>query len=196
MKKVLLLLAKGFEMIEASVFIDVIGWNSSFGDASVSLVICGSRPEVESTFSVGVKTGILIGDVRVDEYDALAIPGGFGTYGYYEEAHSAAFQQLIRDFHDKNKLIASICVGAIPLAQSGILKGKKATTYNLNEKKTQHQLASLGVEVVNRPVVIDDNIITSWNPSTAFDVAFTMLERLTSKDNARYIRQQMGFYSK
>jgi protein deglycase len=42
-------------------------------------------------------------------------------------------------------------------------------------------------------VVVDDNIITCWNPSTAMDVAFLLLERLTSKSNAGQIKYLMGF---
>lgn len=47
--------------------------------------------------------------------------------------------------------------------------------------------------MINEPIVIDDNIITSWNPSTAIDVALILLEMLTSKQNADYIRWMMGF---
>jgi len=48
----------------------------------------------------------------------------------------------------------------------------------------------------NEPIVIDDHIITSWNPSTAIDVALILLEWLTSKQNADYIREIMGFERK
>jgi hypothetical protein len=41
MKRVLLLLADGFETFEASVFIDVIGWNLVDGDHSTELFTCG-----------------------------------------------------------------------------------------------------------------------------------------------------------
>jgi protein deglycase len=42
--------------------------------------------------------------------------------------------------------------------------------------------------VLNEPVVLDDNMITSWNPSTALDVAFLLPEHLTTKNNADKIR--------
>jgi 4-methyl-5(b-hydroxyethyl)-thiazole monophosphate biosynthesis len=54
-------------------------------------------------------------------------------------------------------------------------------------------LKEFGVNVIHQPIVIDDNIITSWNPSTATDVAFMLLENLTTKNNADKIRQLMGF---
>jgi 4-methyl-5(b-hydroxyethyl)-thiazole monophosphate biosynthesis len=83
-------------------------------------------------------------------------------------------------------------VAALPLGMSGILKGKKGTTYNQNSIR-QETLKGFGVHVVNEPIVMDDQIITSWNPSTAVDVALLLLELLTSKTNAAYIRQIMGF---
>ncbi|WAG54607.1 hypothetical protein LL033_18590 [Clostridium estertheticum] len=42
-------------------------------------------------------------------------------------------------------------------------------------------------------MVIDDNIITCWNPSTAIDVDFKLLELLTSKEKSNYIKDIMGF---
>ncbi|GIN93668.1 hypothetical protein J22TS1_47190 [Siminovitchia terrae] len=47
--------------------------------------------------------------------------------------------------------------------------------------------------MVNQPIVIDKNIITSYNPSTAFDVAFKLLEQLTSEENCKYVKKIMGF---
>ncbi|MNV83575.1 hypothetical protein D3C71_1773910 [compost metagenome] len=54
-------------------------------------------------------------------------------------------------------------------------------------------LSAMGVTVVNEPVVKDGNITTSWNPSTAMEVAFQLLEQLTSVEQAKKIRTLMGF---
>ena len=51
MKKVLLFLPNGFETFEASVFIDVIGWNYAAGDKSTQLFTCGITKEVNTTFN-------------------------------------------------------------------------------------------------------------------------------------------------
>ena len=51
MKKVLLLLAEGFETYEASVFIDVIGWNLALGDKSTELFSCALKKEIKSSFN-------------------------------------------------------------------------------------------------------------------------------------------------
>lgn len=192
MKKILLLLAKGFETFEASVFIDVMGWNLVDGDHTTKLYSCGATKEVASSFDQKVCVDYLIEDVQVNEFDALAVQGGFEEYGFWEEVYGDEIQNLIRKFNQQGKIIASVCVAAIALGKSGILKDKNATTYNLKPLR-QETLRSFGVNVQNEPLVQDGNIITCWNPATAMDVAYLLLELLTSRENANEIRKLMGF---
>ena len=193
MKKVLLLLANGFETLEASVFIDVIGWNYIDGDKSTQLFTCGRTKEVNSTFKQKIIVDYTLDEVNIDDYEALAIPGGFIEYDFYNDAYSEEFLEIIRGFDRKGKVIASICVAALPLGKSGILKGRKGTTYNKRDGIRQKQLKDFGVEVINQPIVIDRNIITSWNPATAMEVALILLEKLTSKENKNKVKELMGY---
>jgi 4-methyl-5(b-hydroxyethyl)-thiazole monophosphate biosynthesis len=192
MKKVLLLLANGFESYEAAAFIDVIGWNYCEGDKSTRLFTCGITKKVKTSFDQSVEVDYLVDEINMDQFDALAIPGGFEEYDFYKDAYSEKFSKLINDFNNSEKLIASICVAALPLGKSDILRGKKATTYR---GKRQKQLSEFGVNVVDKPIVIEGNVITSWNPATAIDVALHLLEKLTDKQNTEYIRGIMGFTS-
>ncbi|HWR44284.1 DJ-1/PfpI family protein [Sporomusa sp.] len=193
MKRVLLLLANGFEAYEASVFTDVLGWNEYEGDGTTQTVTCGMHKQLKSTWGFTVIPEIQVNAVDVADYDALAIPGGFEEAGFYQDAYQEEFLSLIRQFDDAGKYIATICVGALPVGKSGVLKRRKGTTYHLNNGLRQRQLASYGVDIVNQPVVIDGNIITSSCPSTAIDVAFLLLERLTSAENCRRVKYLMGF---
>ena len=194
MKKVLLLLADGFETFEASVFIDVIGWNLVEGDKSTELFTCGLKKEIKSSFNQRFIVDYLVSEIDISSFDALAIPGGFEVYGFYNDAYDDKFLDLIRGFKSNNKFIASICVGALPLGKSGVLKYKKGTTYNSTIRR--EALQGVGVNVINQPIVIDDNMVTSWNPSTAVDVALILLEHLTSKVNADNVRRLLGFDDK
>ncbi|MFA6403279.1 MAG: DJ-1/PfpI family protein [Salinivirgaceae bacterium] len=191
MKKVLLLLAEGFEVFEASVFIDVIGWNLVHGDCSTQLFTCGLRKEIKSSFDQKFIVDYLINDIEINDFDALAIPGGFEVYGYYNDAYHDTFLELIRRFRANDKIIASICVGALPLGKSGVLKGKKGTTYDSVVRR--EALKGFGVNVINQPIVMDDNMITSWNPYTAINVALLLLASLTTKENSDNVRKLMGF---
>ncbi|GMX63997.1 DJ-1/PfpI family protein [Paenibacillus elgii] len=194
MKKVCLLLPNGFEAVEASVFTDVIGWNKDEGDGSTQLVTVGTRNELKCTWNFTVIPEKVISEVTVQEFDALALPGGFEEAGFYEDAYRPDVLEFIREFDRQGKIIASICVGALPLGKSGILQGRQATTYNLNNRKRQLQLEAMGAHVIpDKPVVRDRNVITSFNPSTAFAVAFDLLESLTSTENANNVKRLMGF---
>jgi 4-methyl-5(b-hydroxyethyl)-thiazole monophosphate biosynthesis len=155
------------------------------------LFSCGLRKEIKSSFNQRFIVDYLVSEIDISAFDALAVPGGFEVYGFYKDAYDEQFLGLIRDFKAQNKFIASVCVGALPLGKSGVLKGKTATTYNNPTRR--EALQGFGVEVINQPIVTDDNIITSWNPSTAIDVALLLLEHLTSKNNADKVRRLMGF---
>lgn len=191
--KILLFCAKGFETMEFSVFIDVFGWARNDFGCDIKVETCGFNKQVVSTFGVPILVDKPISEVNVEEYDALAIPGGFEEFGFYEEAYDSHFLQLIREFDQQGKFIASICVGALPVGKSGVLTGRKATTYHLRDGYRQKQLAEYGVEVVNQPIVIDNNIITSYCPQTAPHVAFKLLELLAGETRMLEVKRAMGF---
>lgn len=191
--KILLFLAKGFETMEFSPFIDVMGWASNDFKMDVSVVTCGFQKQVVSTFHVPVIVDKTLDEINADDYAALAIPGGFEEFDFYEEAYDERFLNLIREFDAKGKIIAAVCVAALPVGKSGILKNRRATTYHLGDGRRQKQLSEFGVEVINEPVVVDKNIITSYCPETAPGVAFQLLELLTSKEKTELVKAAMGF---
>ena len=86
-----------------------------------------------------------------------------------------------------------MCVAALPVGKSGVLKNRKATTYHLDDGTRQNQLRDFGVEVLNEPVVVDKNIITSYCPETAAHVAFKLLEMLTTKKDMERVKSAMGY---
>ena len=192
-KKVLLFLAQGFEAFEASVFTDVIGWSRSFGNEPVDLITTGLRPEINCTWNLIVKPEIKFGEINIGEFDALAIPGGFESAGFYEDAYDERFLNLIREFDKQGKIIASVCVGAMPVGKSGVLQGRNATTYDLLDGLRRTQLADFGAKVQDESIVIDKNILTSTGPSTGLDVSFKLLEMLTSIENVNVVKEYMRF---
>jgi 4-methyl-5(b-hydroxyethyl)-thiazole monophosphate biosynthesis len=196
MKKILILLSDGFETYEAAAFIDVLGWANTFGSEKIEIVTAGLHAKLKCTFGFQAIPDSQINELNLGEFDALAIPGGFEKAGFYEDAYSEEFLKTIKFFQQNKKNIASICVGALPLGKSGILINRTATTYSLLEGKRRKQLAEMGAKVMDKYIVVDENIITSSSPATAIDVAFLLLEKLTSKDNAEKIRKMMGFENK
>ena len=192
-KKVLLFLAQGFEEYEASVFTDIIGWSRVFGTEPVDLITTGLRNEIKCTWNFIVRPEIEFEKINIRDFNALAIPGGFENAGFYEDTYDERFLNLIREFDKEGKIIASICVAALPVGKSGVLKGRNATTYDLLDGVRRKQLADFGAIVKDKSIVIDKNIITSTGPSTGLDVAFKLLEMLTNIENVNIIKRYMRF---
>jgi 4-methyl-5(b-hydroxyethyl)-thiazole monophosphate biosynthesis len=189
MKKVLLLLSNGCESYEASVFADVFGFAKN-GGIEVEVTSVGFRKEIECAYGFKILPNKLINDINIDDYDALAIPGGTRDAGFYDEAYSEKFLEVIRYFDKEKKYIAGVCTGAMPIAKSGILEGRRATSY---PGKRQVELKEFGVVVEDKDIVIDENIITCSSPSVGLDTAFKLLELLTSKEEANNVREWFGF---
>jgi len=192
-KKVLLFLAQGFEAYEASVFTDVMGWSRIYGNEPVELVTTGLRPEIKCTWNLTVKPEIEFSKINTKDFNALAIPGGFEKAGFYEDAYDERFLNLIREFDNEEKIIASVCVAALPIGKSGVLLNRNATTYDLLDGVRMQQLKDFGVIIRNNRIVVDKNIITSSGPSTGLDVAFKLLEMLTNPENIILVKKYMRF---
>lgn len=191
--KTLLFLAKGFETMEFSVFVDVMGWARNDFGYDTQITTCGFKKQVRSTFGITVEVDTLIDEINVDDYDALAIPGGFEEFGFWEEAYDSELIKLIQAFDAKEKIIATVCVAALALGKSGVLKNRRGTTYHLKNACRQKELREFGVNVINERIVIDKNIITSYCPETAVDVAFELLKMLTSKRETDKVKIAMGY---
>jgi 4-methyl-5(b-hydroxyethyl)-thiazole monophosphate biosynthesis len=193
-KKVLLMLPQGFEALEASAFTDVFGWNQVVGNRRTPLVTVGIRPQLRCTWNFNVLPEKQLEEIDPAEFAALAMPGGFQRAGFYEDAYDERVLSLIRHFDRQGKWIAAVCVGALPIAKSGILNGRRATTYHLEGGRWQDKLEALGPIVVrDQRIIEEERIITSSCPSTAVEVAFRLLEGLTSPENALKVRQEMGY---
>ena len=192
MKKLMLLLSNGFEAYEASVFTDVFGWNNDeVGKFPIEVVTVGMHKELKCTWNFTVKPEKQLSEIDLNEFDALAIPCGYEEAGFYKDAYSEEFLNVIRYFNEKGKLISSVCVAALPIAKSGVLKGRNAVTYHQNKRKDQ--LAAFGANVSEDLFVVDDNIITCSGPGNAMDSAFKLLEMMTTKENTEKVKKLMCF---
>jgi len=178
-KRALIVLAEGFEEIEAIIPIDVL-----------------RRASVDVTTScLGVKSvtgahGIEIwADTALEDYeylpDVVIFPGGIP--GAENLARSAEVKKMIKRVSSEKRLIAAICAApALVLAPTGILNGREATCYPGLEKDFPPEAV-----YVKKNVVQDGNIITSRGPGTAFLFALKIAENLVGKTKTDMIAEQM-----
>jgi 4-methyl-5(b-hydroxyethyl)-thiazole monophosphate biosynthesis len=193
-KKVLLFAPQGFEDLEVATFTDILGWTRVIKEVQpVDLVITSFKRNVRSKHNLIIKAHTLIDEVKVKDYDALIIPGGFNDSGY-TEAYDKKVLNLIKDAYKNGSIIAAMCVGSLPVAKAGILKGKKATTYSLSKRHDNLQtLRDYGAITSKQRIVVSDRIITSRGPDTSVEVAFKLLEMLNGKKDMRRIKKALMF---
>lgn len=190
-KRILILLSNGFETMEAACFTEVFGWASIYGGIRFDQLSVGLRNPITTTFGFDVIPEALLGDVNLDDFDALVIPGGFGNAGHYEEALSEPFLDVIRSFDRRQAPNAAVCVSAFSLAAAGVLTGKRATVYHQIGGARKAELESYGAVFVDAPLVIDGHVMTSTGPGTGIELALKLLEVLTSPGFAQELRERM-----
>src|ERR1041385_1553493 len=74
-----------------------------------------------------VKVDRMVEEVSVDDYDALLIPGGVGNPDQLRGDENAV--NLVRSFAKAKKPIAVICHGPWMLVESGVVRGRKVTSW-------------------------------------------------------------------
>jgi len=134
-----------------------------------------------------------IGKEQIDfnEFDAFVLPGGFHSHGF-DEAYSKVLHKIAREFYKQNKPIATLCVGVLPVSDAGLLKDKKATTYNLSRyHNNPGRLQKGGAIYTGKKIEFDNNIISCAGPASSLDVAFKLVELLTEKENLNKVKELM-----
>lgn len=190
-KQVLILLSNGFEVMEAGCFTEVFGWASIYGDIQFDQLSIGLRSPVKTTFGFDVLPEKLLPEINAEDFDALVIPGGFGDAGFYEEALSEQFLDVVRNFHQRKAPIAAVCVSSLSLAAAGVLNGRKAAIYHQIGGMRKAELESHGAIFVDSPLVIDGHLMTSTGPGTGVELALKLLEVLSTPEFALEIRERM-----
>jgi 4-methyl-5(b-hydroxyethyl)-thiazole monophosphate biosynthesis len=176
MARALVLLAEGFEELEAIAIIDVLR------RVGVKVMVAGlGKGPVKSVHDVVVATDGVIDDVDAAGFDAIVLPGG--TPGAKRLREDARVLSLVRSFHQAGKWTCAVCAAPTVLEAAGVLKGKRATSYPGN--------ALPSANYVEERVVVDGNLITSRGPGTAVDFALAIAERLAGRKAAEEQRSAM-----
>lgn len=168
MKKVAVLLAEGFEEIEALTVVDVLR-----RAGIVCEMVSIKNEEVTGAHNIVVKSDKIFGD-DIKNYDMIVLPGGLP--GAENLAKSENVLEALGMFSkDKNKYIAAICASpAMVLPKAGIEEKKYITSYPDEEYEKMLENANY----VDELVVVDGNLITSRGPATTLLFAYKIVDVL------------------
>lgn len=168
MEKSYLILAEGFEEIEALATVDIL---RRAGIDIVTVSITGDYV-VAGAHNIQIAADQLWGeDDDINRAQWLIIPGGMPG-----ASNCAAFEplnKLLTERESKGEGIAAICAApAVVLAPLEILKGKKATCY----PGFENELEKWGAEYTQAKVEnVDNRIITANGPAQAMDFALAIV---------------------
>jgi protease I len=153
-KKVILLAENNYEDMEL--------WVPYFRlkeeGAEVTIVGTGSSRTYTSKHGYPVQVDKEAKEIDMSQYDGVVIPGG---YAPDIMRRFPEMVKIVKEAHQKGKVIAAICHAGWMLASAGILRGKKVTGYFA----IKDDLINAGANYVDQEVVRDGNLITSRQPA-------------------------------
>ena len=162
---VAIILADGFEEIEAITCVDVL---RRAGVQTKTLALKDTR--VKGANGVIVEADTLLSDEQGTLFDMLVLPGGLPGAEHLRD-DDRVIDMLLRH-QEAGKYTSAICAAPIALAKAGILKNKKATCYPGFEKDLSD------AQHVDSRVVVDGKVVTSKGPGTSLEFALALVNEL------------------
>ncbi len=185
-KKVVVLLAEGFEDVEAVTPVDYL----RRAGAEVVVAAVGSVRETKSSRGLVLLADTTVADLaakgklRVQDWDAVLLPGGMP--GAANIAASAACAALVKEMHAAGRLVGAICAApAVALHPMGVIAGRRFTCYPGMESQVS------GARWSDERVVVDGNVVTSRGAGTAGEWAIELIDKLFGPDAAQKIAKSV-----
>ena len=180
MKKAYLILAQGFELIEAMTPLDVL----KRAGVEVTTVSIGDGVNVCSSQGVEVKADTVFESGSFRDGDLLILPGGYPGYeniGNHKDVIELAAYYL----NSNNKYLGAICGAPSALAKARLIDGRRVTAHF-----TVKDLL-IDSHYVDEKVVIDGNLITSTGAGRSLDFALVLGEVLTDHQTMEKVKKGM-----
>ncbi len=122
-----------------------------------------------------------LADARMDDYNALVIPGGVINPDKLRIDKDA--MALVHAFLDAGKVVAAVCHGPWLLVQADALKGRQATSWPSLRK----DMENAGAKWLDEKVVVDNGIVTSRKPD---DLEAFVAKIIEEVEEGKHYRRQ------
>lgn len=157
-KRVAILTEEGFEQVELTSPVEAL----KYAGATVEIISPKSgriKAWDKTNWGIEIDVDKELSEANPDDYDALVLPGGVLNPDKLRlNKDAVAFASA---FLDEGKPVAAICHGPQTLIETGMLKGRKLTSY----PSLQTDLKNAGANWVDEEVVVDNGLVTSRRPS-------------------------------
>lgn len=170
-KNALILLADGFEEIEAVSPIDLL----RRAEVDVTIASCSTKTLVEGRSGISIQSDCILDEVKGKEFDLLVLPGGPAVF---ELRKDKSILELIQKYYEERKWIGAICAAPILLLDSNILGNSKYTAH-------VSMIDDLPALIPDKEVVRDGTIITSSGAGTAIAFGLALIEALEGRNKAK-----------
>jgi protease I len=137
-------------------------------------VACSAMREAEGFFGTKIKPDIVLNKVKDDLYDAIVFVGGEGAVQYWDDPNA---HRLVKKALKEEKVLGAISIAPIILANTNVLKGKRATVWPTLGKRLEWSSAIY----TRNPVEVDGNIVTADRPDSAEEFANAILKVISQK---------------
>jgi transcriptional regulator GlxA family with amidase domain len=130
---------------------------------------------------------------QTEHFDDRALDTLIVCGGLVVEPSTPALIEFLRNAPARYRRVASICIGAFPLAEAGVLNGRRATTHWLYAEELQTRFPRVTVEM-DRIFVQDGPVWTSAGMTAGIDLAVALVEADLGVELARSVAKKLVMY--
>jgi transcriptional regulator GlxA family with amidase domain len=183
-----IILFEGFDELDAVAPYEVLRTAAEFG-APIEAQLVGAHGGATITASHGMR--IVVERGPSESADMLLVPGGgyFQGAGIRGEIERGELPRVLTAAHARGAIVGSVCTGAMLLAATGILAGRRATTHHL----AIDDLRAAGVEVVEARFVDDGEIVSAGGVTSGLDLALHLVERFADAGIAERVAAEIEY---
>jgi protease I len=193
-KKVAVLVEHGFEQVELTEPVEALK------EQGAIVFIVSKHDKVKGWQHVRwgdeIKVDVSLDKAKAQDYDALLLPGGVMNPDKLRiDPNAVAF---VKHFMEAGKPVAAICHGPWTLIETGLIRGRKVTSW----PSLRTDLTNAGAHWIDQEVVADNGLVTSRKPDDIpafnkkmieeFEEGIHKKKPLATEQKSPIKREQMG----